>query len=123
MMLLYEYASLRSTRKGGGQVVIALDVGLAERQEMQESSAWKSKLVDLCRAVRDNGDLLVLVNRTGLDTQPLCKTISDIHLQILNRSGVHFLRVQKPSIEGPTILFSLAHENKPHPAYELKKVV
>jgi KaiC/GvpD/RAD55 family RecA-like ATPase len=122
-LLVNEYNSLRSTRKGGGQVVLALDVGLAERQEMQESSAWKSKLVDLCRVVRDNGDLLVLVNRTGLDTQPLCKTISDIHLQILNRSGVHFLRVQKPSIEGPTILFSLAHENKPYPSYELKKVV
>jgi KaiC/GvpD/RAD55 family RecA-like ATPase len=122
-LLLSEYDSLRSAKKGGGQVVIALDIGLAEKQQSEESGAWKSKLVDLCRVVRDNGDLLVLLNRTGLDTQPLCKTVSDIHLQILNKSGVHFLRVQKPSIEGPTILFSLAHESKPYPSYELKKVV
>jgi hypothetical protein len=79
--------------------------------------------VDLCRVVRDNGDMLVLVNRTGLDTNPLCKTVSDVHLQILNKSGVHFVRVQKPSIEGPTILFALALEDEDYPSYVLKKVV
>lgn len=121
-LLMNEYESLRSKRVGG-QVVIVLDVGLALREENNDSSPWKAKLADLCRVVRDNGDLLVLVNRTGLDTFPLCKTISDIHLQILNKSGVHFVRVQKPSIEGPTILFSLALENKRYPSYVLKKVV
>jgi len=121
-VLLAEYNSLRSTRKGGGQVVIALDVGLVEKG-MTEGQDWKTRLVDFCRVVRDNGDMLVLVNRTGLDTLPICKTISDVHLQILNKSGVHFVRVQKPSIEGPTILFSLAVENEDYPSYVLKKVV
>jgi hypothetical protein len=122
-LLLSEYASLRSGRKGGGQVAIVLDVGLGEKGDTQESRIWKNRLVELCRVVRDNGDMLVLVNRTGLDTLPLCKTVSDVHLQILNKSGVHFVRVQKPSIEGPTILFSLAHEDKRYPSYVLKKVV
>jgi KaiC/GvpD/RAD55 family RecA-like ATPase len=122
-LLLGEYSSLRSARKGGGQVVIALDVGLAEKGNTAGPDNWKSKLVDLCRVVRDNGDILVLVNRTGLDTFPLCKTVSDVHLQILNKSGVHFVRVQKPSIEGPTILFSLAVEERNYPSYVLKKVV
>jgi KaiC/GvpD/RAD55 family RecA-like ATPase len=122
-LLLGEYSSLRSARKGGGQVVIALDVGIAEKGNTAGPDNWKSKLVDLCRVVRDNGDILVLVNRTGLDTFPLCKTVSDVHLQILNKSGVHFVRVQKPSIEGPTILFSLAVEERDYPSYVLKKVV
>lgn len=122
-ILMEEYESLRSSRKGGGQVVIVLDLGLTLADENRGSNGWKSRLADLCRVIRDNGDLLVLVNRTGLDTIPLCKTVSDIHLQILNKSGVHFVRVQKPSIEGPTILFSLALENKQYPSYLLKKVV
>jgi KaiC/GvpD/RAD55 family RecA-like ATPase len=122
-LLLGEYNSLRSAKKGGGQVVIALDVGLADKGGSAGPGEWKSKLVDLCRVVRDNGDMMVLVNRTGLDTMPLCKTVSDVHLQILNKSGVHFVRVQKPSIEGPTILFSLALEEKNYPSYVLKKVV
>ena len=122
-LLIREYESLRSTRKGGGQVVIALDVGLADKGASDKGGEWKAKLVELCRVVRDNGDMLVLVNRTGLDTMPLCKTVSDVHLQILNRSGVHFVRVQKPSIEGPTILFSLAADNNRYPSYVLKKVV
>jgi KaiC/GvpD/RAD55 family RecA-like ATPase len=122
-LLLDEYNSLRSARKGGGQVIIALDVGLSEKGISAGPGDWKAKLVDLCRVVRDNGDMLVLVNRTGLDTNPLCKTVSDVHLQILNKSGVHFVRVQKPSIEGPTILFALALEDKDYPSYVLKKVV
>lgn len=122
-LLIREYESLRSTRKGGGQVVIALDAGLADKGASDKGGEWKAKLVELCRVVRDNGDMLVLVNRTGLDTMPLCKTVSDVHLQILNRSGVHFVRVQKPSIEGPTILFSLAADNNRYPSYVLKKVV
>jgi archaellum biogenesis ATPase FlaH len=122
-LLIAEYESLRSSKKGGGQVVIALDVGLADKGAGEKAGEWKAKLVELCRVVRDNGDMLVLVNRTGLDTMPLCKTVSDVHLQILNRSGVHFVRVQKPSIEGPTILFSLAADNNRYPSYVLKKVV
>ncbi len=118
-LLLKEYDSLR-TSKRSGRTVIVLDVGLAEKSG---DSTMKTRLVELCRAVRNNGDLLVLVNRTGLDTVPLCKTVSDMHLQILNRSGVHFVRVQKPSVEGPTILFSLSEGDKRYPSYTLKKVV
>jgi KaiC/GvpD/RAD55 family RecA-like ATPase len=121
-LIMGEYNSLRSARKGGGQVVIALDVGLADNGTM-DAGEWKTSLINLCRVIRDNGDMLVLVNRTGLDTLPLCKAISDVHLQILNKSGVHFVRVQKPSIEGPTILFALAVENLNYPSYVLKKVV
>lgn len=122
-LLLKQYDSLRSPGRGGGQVVIALDIGLTHADSSKEANTWKARLVDLCRTVRNNGDMLVLVNRTGLDLVPICKTVSDIHLQIMNRSGVHFLRVQKPSIEGPTILFSLSAENKRYPSYLLKKVV
>ena len=118
-----EYYSLRGSRKSGGQVVVVLDVGMADNDSNGGQGDWKAKLVDLCRVVRDNGALLVLLNRTGLDTMPICKTVSDTHLQLLNKSGVHFVRVQKPSIEGPTILFALALENKDYPSYVLKKVV
>ncbi|MGI0034750.1 MAG: ATPase domain-containing protein [Nitrososphaera sp.] len=123
--LTKEYENLRGlSKKGSGQVVVALDVGLNEIRRFEEADLWKSRLIDLARIIRENGDLLVLVNRTGLDTVPLPKTISDIHLQILNKSGIHFVRVQKPSIDGPTILFSLsADDRKRYPAYILKKVV
>lgn len=123
--LTKEYDSLRSaSRKGSGQVVVALDVGLNEIRKFEDANAWKSQLIDLARKIRENGDLLVLVNRDGLDSAPLPKTISDIHLQILNKSGIHFMRVQKPSIEGPTVLFALsADDGKRYPAYILKKVV
>ncbi|HKX82369.1 MAG TPA: hypothetical protein VJL54_08950, partial [Nitrososphaera sp.] len=118
-----EYLSLRSSSRGGGQVVLGLDVGLSQKESAEAAKIWSAKLVDLCRTVRNNGDLLVMVNRTGLDTIPLCKTVSDIHMQITNKSGVHFTRVQKPAIEGPTILFSLSAGEKKYPSYVLKKVV
>jgi KaiC/GvpD/RAD55 family RecA-like ATPase len=122
-LLQKEYLSLRSSSRGGGQVVLGLDVGLSQKESAEAAKIWSAKLVDLCRTVRNNGDLLVMVNRTGLDTIPLCKTVSDIHMQITNKSGVHFMRVQKPAIEGPTILFSVSAGEKKYPSYVLKKVV
>ncbi|MCI0558409.1 MAG: hypothetical protein MN733_07930 [Nitrososphaera sp.] len=124
-LLLKGYEDLKYTsKKADSQVVMILDVGLNEIRKFEEANFWRSRLIDLCRIIRDNGDLLVLVNRTGLDAVPLSKSISDVHLQILNKAGVHFLRVQKPSIDGPTILFSLSTDNqKKYPGYVLKKVV
>lgn len=121
-VLLKEYAALRA-KKTRGQVVISLDLGPAALETSSGDRVWRSKILELCRTVKDNGDLLVLVNRSGLDSIPLAKTISDFHLQIMNRSGIHFLRVQKPSIEGPTILFSLSAGSENYPSYVLKKVV
>lgn len=124
-LLLREYESLKAlAKKAAEQVVIAFDVGLNDIRMTGETNFWKSRLIDMSRLTRHNGDLLVLVNRTGLDTVPLAKSISDIHLQVLTKAGVHFLRVQKPSIDGPTILFSLAGDrHKKYPAYVMKKVV
>jgi len=124
-LLSKEYQALKgSTKKGGGQIVMTFDVGLNEIRKFEEANFWRSKLIDLSRNVRENSDLLILSNRTGLDTTPLSKTISDVHLQIFSKAGTHFMRVQKPSIDGPTILFALAVDQKKHyPAYILKRVV
>jgi KaiC/GvpD/RAD55 family RecA-like ATPase len=123
-LLSKEYDASKGSKKGGGQTVMTFDVGLNEVRKLEEANFWKSKLIDLSRGIRENGDLLILSNRNGLDATPLSKTISDVHLQIFSKAGTHFMRVQKPSIEGPTILFALAvDQKKRYPAYVLKRVV
>jgi KaiC/GvpD/RAD55 family RecA-like ATPase len=123
--LMKEYQGMKEgAKKGSGQVVMALDIGLNEIRKFEEAGFWKSKLIDLSRIIRDNGDLLVLVNNTGLDTNPLSNTISDIYLQIFKKAGTHFVRVLKPAIDGHTILFAMGADREKHyPAYLLKKVV
>lgn len=124
-LLLAEYEVLKAaSRKSGGQVVVTFDVGLNEIRKFGEVNFWRSKLIDLSRIIRDNGDLLILLNRTGLDTMPLSNTISDVQLQIFNEAGTHFVRIPKPTIDGPTILFALAvAQQKRYPSYFLKRVV
>ncbi|GBC73597.1 hypothetical protein HRbin04_01000 [archaeon HR04] len=69
---------------------------------------------------KDNGDVTVIVERMGSNNIPYVKSISDVHLRLWSKDGVHLMHAVKPSLGTYTILLDM---ERGYPSYLLLRMV
>ncbi|MEM2317075.1 MAG: gas vesicle protein GvpD P-loop domain-containing protein [Candidatus Nitrosocaldus sp.] len=69
---------------------------------------------------KDNGDVTVIVERVGSSNIPYVKSISDVHLRLWSKSGVHLMHALKPNLGTYAILLD---RERGYPSYLLLRMV
>ncbi len=69
---------------------------------------------------KDNGDVTVIVERMGSNNIPYVKSISDMHLRLWSKNGVHLMHAVKPSLDTYTLLLDT---ERGYPSYLLLRMV
>ncbi|GIU70916.1 MAG: hypothetical protein KatS3mg003_1633 [Candidatus Nitrosocaldaceae archaeon] len=90
----------------GNPAIITYDVGLREMAHPNNIDRFIAAINAHVKAVRHNGDILVIITKHGLKTAQYVKSIADVHINIWKENGLPLCIIEKPTLGMYALLFN-----------------
>jgi hypothetical protein len=88
-----EYEDLRNRTEG---CLVTVDFSFVELQYQNELLNIQKAIINFTSSIRSSNDLLIMVSRPNYKSLEVMKSVSDIHLKLLEFNGAVMLAAIKP---------------------------